>query len=708
MPSTSRGRGLPAILAALLTTLAALAGVTVAAAPAHAEPPFSCSFTELVKDGRPSAALDVESEVWLFTFADGDFRGWALTLDRTVPLDARALSDNQGSERLDYRVYPYGIDQTRVTYDTPYLCDISFVAEVPTEQTIGFDYPDNVRLNGTRDLVATATSGLGVSFESLTPTVCTVAGSVATGVGEGTCTVRATQPGGIVTSTATTYAAATPVERDFAVWPLPGSQSISFTQPANMRLSDSPQNLDATTDARLQVGFESLTPTTCAVQTVSLAGRAAGNAVAQRAPSPRTSTVVPVAVGECTVRATQPGNADWSWEEQVYNAATPVERTFTIRPDIAAQSITFPELNDLHVGENQAPAATATSGLQISYASATPSTCEITGVVYGRGIAPAPVKVEAKAPGTCTVTANQYGGDTGDLTYSPAPEVSESFEITAVPVEQVEPAAQTIAVTGAHGVALSSRTSPIAFASSAGLPVQVTTTTPAVCSVTNRLVRLRKAGTCTLTGAAAGNAGHLAAQPVSASFTVWRTPALPARARATRVLDVLGKGEGSLRVSATPATVCRAVRGGQVALTDAGRCTITVTTKGGDRVRSAKVRIVELRTGAVDRGDMSLAGSIRFGYRSAELTDRAKARLRRLAPKLREAKLVAVYGNTQAFGAGDTPANRKLSRQRAAVVTAFLRDLGVDAKTTTVALGSRNPAGKDEAANRRADIYWVK
>jgi hypothetical protein len=61
-------------------------------------------------------------------------------------------------------------------------------------------------------VTASASSGLPVSFESLTPGVCTILGNQATLNGVGTCTLRASQPGNA------TYFAATAVTRSFTVF----------------------------------------------------------------------------------------------------------------------------------------------------------------------------------------------------------------------------------------------------------------------------------------------------------------------------------------------------------------------------------------------------------------------------------------------------------------------------------------------------------
>ena len=78
-------------------------------------------------------------------------------------------------------------------------------------QTITFNNPGTQTVGTQLTLVATASSGLTVSFISQTTSVCTVSGTTATLVASGTCTIQATQAGN------TTYAAATPVSQSFTV-----------------------------------------------------------------------------------------------------------------------------------------------------------------------------------------------------------------------------------------------------------------------------------------------------------------------------------------------------------------------------------------------------------------------------------------------------------------------------------------------------------
>jgi hypothetical protein len=85
-------------------------------------------------------------------------------------------------------------------------------------QTIAFNTIPSQVVGAPVALGASASSGLPVSFASLTPSVCTVSGATATMAGAGTCTIQASQPGNA------TYAAAPPVSQSFTV-----STSASFT-----------------------------------------------------------------------------------------------------------------------------------------------------------------------------------------------------------------------------------------------------------------------------------------------------------------------------------------------------------------------------------------------------------------------------------------------------------------------------------------------
>jgi hypothetical protein len=79
-------------------------------------------------------------------------------------------------------------------------------------QSIAFDSPTSQTLSSLPlSVSATASSGLAVTYSSLSPTVCTVLDVNVTLVAVGTCLLQATQPGD------SNYSAASPVVRSFGI-----------------------------------------------------------------------------------------------------------------------------------------------------------------------------------------------------------------------------------------------------------------------------------------------------------------------------------------------------------------------------------------------------------------------------------------------------------------------------------------------------------
>jgi len=78
-------------------------------------------------------------------------------------------------------------------------------------QTITFGAIASQTAGTTLALQATASSGLPVTFASLTPGVCTISGSTASLINTGTCTITASQIGN------SNYAAAKLVSQSFTV-----------------------------------------------------------------------------------------------------------------------------------------------------------------------------------------------------------------------------------------------------------------------------------------------------------------------------------------------------------------------------------------------------------------------------------------------------------------------------------------------------------
>ncbi|WP_025807412.1 IPTL-CTERM sorting domain-containing protein [Pseudomonas chlororaphis] len=159
------------------------------------------------------------------------------------------------------------------------------------------------------DPLATASSGLPVSYASSTPSVCTVAGSVVTMVSAGTCTVVASQPGNAQ------WLPATNVAQDIAIQPPPiAAQNITFPAQADQDfVAGGSFAIDpaATASSGLPVSYTSSTPGVCTVS---------GNVVTM------------VAAGTCTVVASQGGNAEWAPAQDVAASMVLADNSGSVKP----------------------------------------------------------------------------------------------------------------------------------------------------------------------------------------------------------------------------------------------------------------------------------------------------------------------------------------------------------------------------------------
>jgi hypothetical protein len=227
-------------------------------------------------------------------------------------------------------------------------------------------------------LSATSTSGLTVSFASITPTVCTVSGKTASLLTAGNCYLHAVQTGN------PDYAAAPIVTQLVVVTPL--SQTITWPAITATQYAASTLPLAATASSGLAVAFASTTPTVCTV---------AG------------TTASLLTTGTCILKATQTGNA-------IYAAAPVLQQSLVVH--LAAQTITFPTIGTQTAGANVTLAATASSGLTVAFSSTTTSVCTVSGTT-----------ATMLTAGTCTIHATQAG----NTTYSAAPLVSQSITVKA-------------------------------------------------------------------------------------------------------------------------------------------------------------------------------------------------------------------------------------------------------------------------------------
>ena len=310
------------------------------------------------------------------------------------------------------------------------------------------------------NLPATATSGLAVSFTSVTPTICTASGTTATLLLPGTCVVHAAQAGN------SDYAAAPTVAEDFTVQK--AQQTISFPAVTGTQYVLSNATLSATASSGLAVTYTSTTPTVCSVSG---------------------STASLLTTGTCIVRAAQAGNT-------LYSAASLVSQDFAVA--INPQTIGFPAITGTQYALGQvALAATASSGLAVSYSSTTTTVCTVAG-------ATASLLIE----GTCILHAAQAGNSD----YSAAPVAAQSFAVHLAP--------QTISFPAITGTQYAGTQVTLSATASSGLTVTYSSTTTTVCTVSGSTATMVAAGTCVLHAAQAGSDVYAAAPAAAQSFAV--------------------------------------------------------------------------------------------------------------------------------------------------------------------------------------------
>jgi hypothetical protein len=244
------------------------------------------------------------------------------------------------------------------------------------DQTITFG-PIADRTFGDPDFVvsATASSGLPVSFSA--NGACFLSGAIVRVTSAGSCTVTASQPGGL------NFNPAPPVSRTFTIARV--RQSIIFAPLEPKRFGDPDFVVSAFSSSGLPVSLAA--SGSCAVSGVSVHLTGAGS---------------------CTITASQAGHVNWE-------PAPDVSQTFTIAK--AGQSITFGPLANKRYGAPPFPVgATASSGLAVSFAAG--GRCTVRAAT-----------VHLTGAGSCTVTASQPG----DANYNPAPDVSRTFAIARAP-----------------------------------------------------------------------------------------------------------------------------------------------------------------------------------------------------------------------------------------------------------------------------------
>ncbi len=332
---------------------------------------------------------------------------------------------------------------------------------------------------------ATASSGLAVSFNSQTTSVCTVSGATVTLVAVGVCTIQATQAGNA------NYAAATPVNQSFQV--TPGTQTITFGALSTKALGSAPFTVSATASSGLAVSFNSQTTSVCTVSS---------------------ATVTLVAVGTCTIQATQAGNA-------TYAAATPVNQSFSVTSGAPILSLT-----KTHAGNFTQGQAGATYAVTVSNAASGGPT---NGTVTVTETAPSGLSLVSMAGTGWTCTTLQIPM----CTRSDVLAAGASFPAITVTVnvatKATSPQVNTVSVSGG-GSGSANATDSTTIVSVATLTVSCNPSSGPV------MVGIPYTATCTVSGGAPGytfslSAGSLpsglTAAAAATTYTISGMPATP-------------------------------------------------------------------------------------------------------------------------------------------------------------------------------------
>ena len=331
---------------------------------------------------------------------------------------------------------------------------------------VDLDYASGATFN----VPAASNSGLPVTVASNTASVCTTSANVASVLSAGICSLTATQTGD---------ANYNPASLSRAVSIAKAEQIISVIEPSDLAYSPGGSfDVSASSSSGLPVLIGSTKTSICNV---------VGN------------TVTVVGAGVCELTIMQNGNANY--------AAAPVVIS-NVNVAKAAQNITFDDPADLTYspGVSFSVLATSSSGLPVNVSSSTGGVCNVTGNT-----------VSVVGAGSCVLNTSQPG----DSNYEAALSTSRTVEVNKAPqtITFASPVDQSTSVGSTFDTEASA---------SSGLAVQLSSSTPRVCSVSGNVVSVVGSGLCSLTASQPGDSNYNPATSVSGSLTLTTSVTLTA------------------------------------------------------------------------------------------------------------------------------------------------------------------------------------
>ena len=463
-----------------------------------------------------------------------------------------------------------------------------------TPQTITFSNPGTQSEGTPLTLTATATSGLPVTFTSVTTGVCTVAGSTATFIAAGMCTIDASQGGN------TTYAAAPQVQQSFAVTPAPsftlvpsaGTLSVTqdatatdtvtvtpadgFTGSVTLTATGLPSGVTVRFGSNPATGASSVTftasstamPGTSTVTITGASGSLSASTTIVLTVNAAPSFTLSAGAGSVSVVAGASVsdsiniNAANGFTGSVALAATGlpsgVTASFSVNPATSTSVLTI-------TASSSAPAGTTTVTLTGTSGTLTASTTislTVTGL-QSFTLAPTVAAVSISPGGTATdtikvIAANGFTGSVSlaasglpsgvTASFAPAPATSSSV-ITLTATSAAAPGTATVTITGTSGTL----TASTALSVSVSAPASITVT-PASASVT---LNPGAGGTDVIT--VAGTNGFSGSVVLSAAITAGPqgaqdSPTLNFGSTSPVIVTPAASGAATLSITTTAAT----------------------------------------------------------------------------------------------------------------------------------------------------------
>jgi hypothetical protein len=518
-----------------------------------------------------------------------------------------AINDLDGDGKADLAVANYGSNTVSVIRNNLVLSQSITFAALPAK-TFG---------DANFAVLATASSGLPVTYSSSNTAVATIAGSTVTIVGGGTSTITASQAGNDF------FAAAPNVTQTLTV--NKATQSITFATFPTKTFGDASFTLSATASSGLPITYTSSNTSvaTIAGSTVTIVGGGTSTITASQAGndsfasaanvtqtltvnkasqaitfaalpaktfgdasftlSATTSsglpitysfsntavatvsgnTVTVVGVGTSTITASQTGNDSFA-------AAANITQTLTVNK--ASQTITFATLPAKTFGDaNFTLSATTSSGLPAAYTSSNTAVATISGN-----------SVTIVGVGTSTITANQAGNDS----FNSAANVTQTLAVNK--------ASQTITFATLSAKTFGDANFTLSTTASSGLPITYSSSNTAVATVSGNTVTVVGVGTSTITASQAGNDSFAAAANVNQTLTVNKASqtitfaALPAKTYADTSFALSATTSSGLPVAYTSSnTAVATISGNSVTIVGFGTSTITASQAGNDSFNSA-------------------------------------------------------------------------------------------------------------------------